>query len=207
MIKNLYIIRHGEASHHIGEALTGGWTNSALTEKGRKQAEAVGKKIAVILKDKSFDYYCSDLDRAWDTADIISKFLNKEPLAFRELRELNNGDAANLTRIAAEKIFIPVREPVIDWVPYPNAESWRMLNKRIAEFMDRIDDTAEDTVVIVTHGGSGIAIINWWLELEDRNIERVSFDINPCSISHLRINGWGEKTIARLNDTSHLSVI
>ena len=207
MIKNLYIIRHGEASHHIGEALTGGWTNSALTEKGRKQAEAVGKKIAVILKDKSFDYYCSDLDRAWDTADIISKFLNKEPLAFRELRELNNRDAANLTRIAAEKIFIPVREPVIDWVPYPNAESWRMLNKRIAEFMDRIDDTAEDTVVIVTHGGSGIAIINWWLELEDRNIERVSFDINPCSISHLRINGWGEKTIARLNDTSHLSVI
>ncbi|MDP4091396.1 MAG: histidine phosphatase family protein [Bacillota bacterium] len=205
MIKDLYIIRHGEAAHHIGEALTGGWTNSGLTDKGRRQAEEAGKKLAPVLKGKSFDFYCSDLERAWDTADVIGRFIEKEPMAFRELRELNNGDAANLSRQEAEKIFIPAREPMMDWVPYPNAESWRMLNNRVFEFMDRIDETSKETVVAVTHGGTAIAIINWWLELDDQHISKTSFDINPCSITRLRINGWGEKTIARLNDTSHLA--
>ena len=35
MIKELIIVRHGEAFNLKGEALTGGWTNSLLTEKGK----------------------------------------------------------------------------------------------------------------------------------------------------------------------------
>jgi probable phosphoglycerate mutase len=203
-VKELIIIRHGEAEHLVGEALTGGWTNSLLTEKGKKQAEAVGKKLAVMLKGKDYDFFCSDLDRAWETAEIIGKAIDKEPMAFRELRELNNGDAANLTRKEADRLFIPTTEPVWDWVPYPNAESWRIFNRRIAQFMNRINETSEDIVVIVTHGGSAIPVIHWWLGLDEEHQQNISFDINPCSITHLRINEWGEKCIKKLNDTSHL---
>lgn len=204
MINELIIIRHGEAQHLVGEALTGGWTNSLLTEKGKKQAEAAGKKLASLLKDKDYDFYCSDLDRAWETAEIIGKFLEKEPAAFRELRELNNGDAANLTRKEAEEIFIPLVEPIWDWQPYPNAESWRMFNNRVTQFMNRIDESSKELVVIVTHGGTAIPIINWWLGLEEEQQKNISFDMSPCSLTHLRINEWGENTIKKLNDTSHL---
>jgi probable phosphoglycerate mutase len=204
VIKELYIIRHGEAEHLVGEALTGGWTNSLLTDKGKKQAEAAGKKLERLFKGRDFDFYCSDLDRAWETAEVIGKFISKEALAFRDLREINNGDAANLTRGEAEKIFIPVREPVMDWIPYPNAESWNSFSNRVSQFMDRIDETSKETVVIVTHGGTGVSIIHWWLELNNENKKMISFDIDPCSITRLRINEWGEKTISKLNDTTHL---
>ena len=144
MIKELIIVRHGEAFNLKGEALTGGWTNSLLTEKGKKQAEAVGERLAGILKKRSFDFFCSDLERAWETAEIIGKFIHKEPLAFEELRELCNGNAANLSKKEAEKILLPFREPAWDWVPYPNAESWKMFNDRVFDFMDRINALSEE---------------------------------------------------------------
>ena len=36
----IILVRHGEAEHMISD-LTGGWTDSHLTEAGRAQAEAV----------------------------------------------------------------------------------------------------------------------------------------------------------------------
>lgn len=204
MIKELIIVRRGEAESHEGEALTGGWTNSFLTEKGKRQAEAVGERLADILKKRNFDFFCSDLDRAWETAEIIGKFIHKEPLAFTELRELCNGNAANLTKKEVEKLLTPITEPAWDWIPYPNAESWRIFNRRVFDFMDRMEASSEERVVIVTHSGTAIAIICWWLELEEAYKRNISFDISIGSISRLRINESGEKTIAKLNDTAHL---
>lgn len=204
MIKELILVRHGEAESLQGENLTGGWTNSTLTQKGKRQAEAIGERLAEMLKKRTFDFFCSDLDRAWETAEIIGKFIHKEPLAFTELRELCNGNAANLTKKEAERLLTPISEPVWDWIPYPNAESWRIFNERVFDFMDRMEATAEERVVIVTHSGTAIAIICWWLELEDAYKRNISFDIGLGSISRLRINESGEKTIGKLNDTSHL---
>ena len=125
-------------------------------------------------------------------------------MAFAELRELCNGNAANITKKEAERLLTPVSEPVWDWIPYPNAESWRMFNERVYDFMDRINATAQERVVIVTHSGTAIAIICWWLELEDAYMRNITFGISLGSISRLRINESGEKTIGKLNDTSHL---
>ena len=41
----IILVRHGEATHHT-EHFTGGWTDSVLTDKGRRQIEAAAEKLA-----------------------------------------------------------------------------------------------------------------------------------------------------------------
>ena len=41
----IILVRHGEATHHT-QRLTGGWTDSQLTEKGRAQIKAAAVKLA-----------------------------------------------------------------------------------------------------------------------------------------------------------------
>jgi broad specificity phosphatase PhoE len=204
MIKNLYLVRHGEAEHLIEGRLTGGWTDSNLTEQGKLQADITGNKISKLLNNIEYDFYCSDLSRAMETAKILGKHLNSKPTPIMNLRELNNGDAANLTTIEANKIALPKTNPMMDWKHYPNSESWRNMQDRVFKFMNTIAENSKENVLIITHRGIIVSIIDWWLELSEEFIDKISYDIEPCSLTYLRINKWGEKTISKINDTSHL---
>ena len=41
----IILVRHGEATHHT-QHLTGGWTDSVLTEKGKAQLAAAAAMLA-----------------------------------------------------------------------------------------------------------------------------------------------------------------
>lgn len=70
-MKKLYFIRHGESKANLAN-VSGGRTNSPLTEKGIKQAEAAGKSING--SSVQFDLIVSSpMIRAYDTAKAISK--------------------------------------------------------------------------------------------------------------------------------------
>ena len=200
-MKELILVRHGQSEYMV-TGLTGGWTDTPLTELGKKQAWLTGQKLSY-LKGSPFQFYSSDLSRASQTAEIIGKILSREPVLVENLREHNNGTARHLTREEAEKIRFPITDPIMDWVPYPEAESWRMLHDRVVTFMDTIQ-IEHDITLLVAHSMVIVSVIHWWLEFTEDIITRVSFDIDPCSITRLRINKWGEKTISKLNDTSHL---
>jgi len=145
----------------------------------------------------------SDLARAAETADIIAQHLDIPPTRVTKLRELNNGTAANQTHEDAANIAIPISSPVIDWSPYPGAESWRTMCNRVFGFLDSLDRT-QDLTLLVLHGNSGNAAICWWLGLGIGE-HNIAFDLAPCSISHFAVNDWGERTVLKLNDTSHLA--
>ena len=94
--------------------------------------------------------------------------------------------------------------PTDDWIPYSEAESWRMMTNRIFKCMDQLSRNTSPIAIIVSHGNAGIAIIQWWLQLAESCRSGISFDLDPCSISHLSVNSYGERTIVKLNDTCHL---
>ncbi len=75
---------------------------------------------------------------------------------------------------------------------------------RVFAGMDRIDRACPSTAVVVTHGNAGVAVIQWWLRLDEHCRQGISFELDPASVSELAINAWQERTIVRLNDTSHL---
>jgi len=202
-MKELVLVRHGESEHHV-QGLTGGWTNTGLTDLGIKQAELTGNRLQSFVLGRTPILYASDLERAVETAQIIGKILGITPLYDEALRELNWGIAIDMTLEEAQKLELPKTKPLIDWVPFTGAESRRMLYERLAKFLNKIDEKREELVVIVSHGNAIRSCIYWWLEIPVTKQSQFDFDIDTCSITHLRINDWEEKTLSVLNSSDHL---
>ena len=67
MIKNIYLVRHGQTYYNIYNKLQG-WSNSQFTKKGKQDAVQVARR----LKNTHFDAaFCSDLPRAIETCQTI----------------------------------------------------------------------------------------------------------------------------------------
>ena len=81
----LILIRHGESQWNLENRFTG-WVDVPLSEKGMKEAEIAGKKIAGFEIDKA---YTSVLKRAIDTLGIALKAAGKTPLPVTRHKALN----------------------------------------------------------------------------------------------------------------------
>jgi len=68
----IYVVRHGEAEGNAERRIIG-QSDHSLTEGGEKDAEVLGERLRSIKFNK---IYSSDLKRARDTANIISKMLD-----------------------------------------------------------------------------------------------------------------------------------
>ena len=203
-MKSLLVVQHCQSEHHVN-GMTGGWTDTPLTDLGRRQAGALAARLARELAATPCRVYASDLQRAAQTAEIIGRALGLPTKLSPELREFNNGIAAGMKREEARKIEIGRGIPNIDRQPYPQAETWRRFYGRIAGFMDRLAAEDQDgETVLVTHGGVVINLIAWWLRLDVPMLARVSFGVAPGGVTRLTTNQWGERTLKVLSDTSHL---
>lgn len=100
-MNKLILIRHGEAEHLL-HGMVGGWTDTQLTALGREQARRTGEKLLHQLSNTPVYLLSSDLSRACETAEIIGAILNTKPVIAEDLRELNNGAAASLSKEEAE---------------------------------------------------------------------------------------------------------
>ncbi len=88
----LIIIRHGESEANakgISQGNLDEWIDTPLTEKGKKQAKAVAKR----LEDEDIEIIISsDLKRAKQTAEEINKFHNVEIRLDSRLRDMLNNE-------------------------------------------------------------------------------------------------------------------
>ncbi len=204
-MKKMIIVRHGQSEHNL-LGIVGGWGDYSLTEIGKKQATLTGQYLKKILNNQECAIYCSDLRRTQQTAQIICDILGSNYSCVEGLRELSNGDANGLTKDEARKIRNHWSEGnALEHIHYPNGESWRMMNIRICECMEKINSYEAETVIVITHANSTIAIINWWLGIkEDDLIEKIMYKMDPSSITVLSVDSDKCKSIIKLNDTSHL---
>ena len=92
-MRNVYFVRHGETVWNVENKICGA-TESALTERGREQARAIGREIKARMEAGELQIdrmLCSPLSRARDTAQEIADILGL-PLAVEpRLREQNFG--------------------------------------------------------------------------------------------------------------------
>lgn len=202
-MKEIILIRHGEAEHLL-RGLTGGWTDLPLTDLGRWQSARTAERLSAVLVSRSCELYCSDLLRARQTAEIIGHGLERAPFLVPELRDANNGVAANLPRAEALQQRRPMTKPLLDWIPYPEAESWRMMQARSGAFVKGLLDREVDIAVLITHKNVIAGLVQWWLRLDEAAISTTDFEAEPCSLAVLTTADWGGRMIARLNDTAHL---
>lgn len=195
-MNHMIFVRHGESEHHV-KGLTGGWTDTSLTRRGKSQIS----KTARYLRKKNLTrpvIYCSDLKRAHESAAIIGKQVSGPVVPLEELREFNNGDAANLTIEAASRIaYTEPATGALDWRPFQNAETWREMAGRVRSALALIESDETQSVIVVGHGNSGQALVQAWLGLALDS--GVAFHFDLASVTELRVNEWGEREIVELN--------
>ena len=206
----IILVRHGEATHHT-QHLTGGWTDSDLTEVGRGQLRALADKLAHDFNGKrdKFRILTSDLKRAVESAEIIAAKLGMADCVERHefLREKNNGRAAGMTEAEAKAIYRPAATlKELNHRNYPGGETRKEFYDRCVNGIRACADMEKENLIIVAHKGTIQNIIFYWLgfDIEEVNNYNFSVDILPGSLTVLGINKWLEHSIFLLNDTSHL---
>ena len=202
-METIILIRHGEGEHMVSD-LTGGWSQVPLTENGRAQARAVASRLKRDLEGVDFSFYCSDIKRAYQTAEIIGQEIGVKPIPSQGLREFNNGVAADRTKTEVAHLYSPPSDPIMDWQPYPEAETWRRFYRRIKGVMDEIHAAEDRPTLIVSHGGTIVNIVAWWLRLEESDLSFTTFHSSPASLSVLNETPFNERSIERLSDAAHL---
>ncbi len=202
-MNRIYIVQHCQSEHHINE-LTGGWTDTPLTDLGKKQAEAVANELK-LMGITNFDLFSSDLKRAYMTAEFISNKFNLNINIRKSLREINNGVAVNKTKEWANnnKLY-KTKKLEIDKPLWQSAETPRELHNRVSKFIKQyLTDITKD-VIIVSHGVAIGYLISSWLGIPPNKISEVSIRGNAGGISCIRRNSFDQFILTMFNSTSHL---
>ena len=199
---SVILIRHAESEHHTRK-LSGGWTDTPITELGHRQANLVAARLKAELGSAPVRLIASDLIRARETAEHIAGALGVEVRAEPRLREFNNGAAAGLSVEEVERRWPRAASPMgLDERPWPGCETWREFYARAGHFFDSLSMDGP-TPILVTHGGTVYALVAHWLGLAPEQMKAVNFSAHVTSVTVLR--DWnGLRDVERLNDVSHL---
>lgn len=170
-MKRLILVRHGETAWNAGRKLQG-QTDVPLNEKGRAQARALAPLVAGLRPDLAIT---SDLSRAAETAKLLGVDARLEP----GLREQNLGDWSGMEISALDP------QQYRDWraglFRPPGGEIWAEFRARIAVQIRAAVDEAQETALLVCHGGVIRAALDAALDLAPSRI----IPVGPGSLSVL----------------------
>jgi broad specificity phosphatase PhoE len=134
-------IRHAE-KESVGE-------DPFLTKKGIKQAKYLAKKLK---KDKFNEFYCSDMNRAKQTAKIISNKIGLKPKIEESLNEFN---------------AVTIKKNKGKW-----DKKERTHYNSLISFLKKITKkpNGEKSVLIVAHGITNRVILSYLLNIKINNV-------------------------------------
>lgn len=198
MDTTLYLVRHGETEGADVKRYKGS-LDVPLSKKGERQIEQVS---AFILKDlqKRSDppsppellkaVYCSDLQRAIRSAEIIAQPYSLDPVIIPSLRERNFGIWEGMSFDEIRKKY---PEEFDAWAGNPlrfspvQGESTLVMKGRVIEAFEQIIDNHKgDCIAIVSHGGVNRIILCHTLGISLENIFRVEQDYAALNILKFR---------------------
>lgn len=147
----LYLVRHGQCDTNVNHTAQG--PDDELTEIGREQAQIVAKRIT----DIDFQHYLvSKYKRTLDTAEYITKEINKEPEISSDIIEIRNPSAivglsheAEAYKHFQEKRRESFKNNEPNW-HFADEETFSEVSARVEKLLN---DTAslEGDVLCVTH--------------------------------------------------------
>jgi len=205
-MRKIAVVVHAEAQHHVDQ-LVGGWYDSSLTERGRKQARQLGTALRRMFSGSPVPIVSSDLKRARQTAEIIGEALQSTVVLDPRLRELNYGIAEGRpkTWLAERIVATPTCGSRLDHRVCEGAESRRELATRVYAAVDEILASDVKDIIIVTHGFAATFVIACWIGLPIDKVDYVSFTVSPASLSLLvKDDVFMNRSVQCLNDTRHL---
>lgn len=201
----LLLLRHGETALTPEKRLSGsGGSDPALSETGRRQAEAAAAALAARGTVRAV--VSSPLRRCRETAAAAARRLGLEVLIDEGLREADFGAWEGLT-------FAEVRERYPDeltaWMESPTAvpgetgESFESVTQRVELSRDQLlSRYAGQTVLVVSHVAPLRTLVRLALGAPPASLFRM--DLSAASLSEVAYSGEGNASVRLLNATSHL---
>ncbi|MCU0579617.1 MAG: histidine phosphatase family protein [Desulfobacterota bacterium] len=164
----LLLIRHGEVvAEAQGKFL--GFTDVGLSPRGREQLEHLARHLPA--PDRA---YCSDLERAVDSAGILCRgqaILPEKRPAFREM-DMGDWDGKDWEEIDRR---YPGRKKFhftnLNRFHFPNGEYWNPFRTRVLKGLKEIiRENQGKTILLVAHAGVNRIIIAQALKLPFKNM-------------------------------------
>ena len=179
-----------------------GHVDPDLSEKGLKQARALGRRLAQTHIDAA---YASDLRRTIQTTQAILEGHGVNLVLTPELREMSYGEWEGMAyqeirRLYADH-FADMLSRRLDFAP-SGGESMNQLINRVSSLLAGIQErhNIDETVLLVAHSGSLraaiISLLNWPRE----SVWSLWLDTASMSMIELTPNN---SALCLLNDTSH----
>jgi len=198
----LLLVRHGETAWNA-EGRYQGATDVPLSPQGRAQARALVSRLAAEALDT---IYASDLQRAWQTAEVIAAPHGLPVRSEPRLREIDFGawEGLNYDEVRQrhpQTLAAWEADPLI--TTPPGGESLAQVAARVGEALGNITQACQgQTVLLVAHGGSLQVLLCLILGLIPQ--ARWQFRLDPGSLSEVCLYEEGA-VLTLLNDTYHLT--
>lgn len=173
----IYLMRHGLDD----ENYVGGWSDVSLIEDGIKEVEESARWIRDNLVIKSI--ISSDINRAVESANIVSSITGTPVTLDSNLREQNKGLLNGLDKSIAIEKYPKYMSSVDKYTIYPQGESLLQLYERIKIYLDKLMKI-DDNSLIVTHRGV-INMIYYILNNIELDMDKKRFNVEHASIHEL----------------------
>ncbi len=179
----IYLMRHGKIQHADGKRRYIGHTDIPICQEGIDQARQVGLMLSGV---EIAGLYCSDLARSLDTARQIGAGLALEPVARKDLREINMGDWDGLTfSEVALRYPEEYAQRGTDFANYriSGGESFAECGQRSLAALKDIMSTSTGNIVVVGHAGFNRTLLCQLLGLPFANMFNIPQDY--CCINSI----------------------
>jgi broad specificity phosphatase PhoE len=205
----LILIRHGHTAANSGSAepRMSGWTNFPLSDLGRRQAEALSRRLTEGPPVSAL--YASPLQRASDTARALTGLRIREIRYLEDLREIGCGEVDGWPVSQVRERYPDLWEanlrqddPDFRW---PGGECYRELRDRSLAALNRIAAAHPgERVAVVTHAGVLSQVIGWLHGTGPAEWSR--FRPGNCSLTEVE---WAADrgTVLVFDDRSHLEEV
>ena len=163
--RRVYLMRHGHVDYFAPDiAKKGSVRDVTLTPRGRKEAEAAGRALAVTELDRVL---CSDLPRACETARIVlaaqTNLLELEvDSAFAEIRGGRLLSVMDRKELVATMVFHFARAAESGATMLENGEAFRDAQDRVvASILRLLGESGWRHALIVAHEGINRLVLSW----------------------------------------------
>lgn len=201
ILTKVIFVRHGQTSWNHSKRYQG-HSDIPLNEIGLQQAAMVAQGLA---GEKISAVYSSDLIRAVQTAECIAKEHSLQPVVVGEFREINFGSWEGLTYEEIMATWPEILSAIYakpGLILIPEGESFADVQRRTVRGLSKcIENHEEETIVIVSHGGTMRVLLCDALGLSIENMWSLEQDSTAINI----VKYFGEtKVVSLVNDTCHL---
>ena len=206
MATRVFLVRHG-ATVLSAEDRYAGSVDVALSDEGRAQARALGKRLA---GEPLAAVYTSPMSRAQDTARLIVDGRGLDVATVPEMRETDHGHWEGKTREEIRAAFPDEyarweRDP-FTFAPSSGETGLQVLARALPTFLAIVGRHPDSSVLVVSHKATIRLVIGELLGVELRGY-RDRLDMSPCGLNILDVKSGAEARLVLFNDVSHYATV